>query len=44
MHLFVQTNHAVYTVDLYMKTNGVFTLQESVTLPYLSGLIWINLD
>ena len=27
-----------------MKTNGVFLLQDSFTLPYLSGLIWINLD
>lgn len=25
-----------------MKTNGVFLLQDSFTLPYLSGLIWIN--
>ena len=25
-----------------MRTNGVFIPEESVTLPYLSGLIWIN--
>ena len=25
-----------------MKTNGVLLLQDSFTLPYLSGLIWIN--
>ena len=27
-----------------MKTNGAFLLQNSFTLPYLSGLIWINVD
>ena len=26
----------------HMKTNGVFLLQDSFTLPYLAGLIWIN--
>ena len=25
-----------------METNGLFLLQNSFTLPYLSGLIWIN--
>ena len=25
-----------------METNGVFLLQDSFTLPYLSELIWIN--